>query len=259
MTYQNFDLREKYRPQTFSEIVGNRRVVERLQKIIKSHQIPRGLLFCGPTGSGKTTLARIMVKALHCQNFNNDVCGECVECSSFENHFPGSNNYSFHDCSQLTRKELDEIIYSLRFGFPTSPTGLHIHLFDEYHRMGEPSQDKFLIPLEQYYGILLIFCLIDDSNITRAFRGRVQVLETKPPEIDELIPWLQGICAAEGITIKDSNALRQVAVSANQLPRDCLGLLQQAYFLGEPLSTSLVKELAQNQGSSRRDSEYPVK
>lgn len=259
MTYQNFDLREKYRPKAFSQIVGNRRVVERLKKIVKSLQVPRGILFRGPAGSGKTTLARILIKALHCLNFQDDVCGKCVECLSFESHFPDSNKYGFHDCSKMTRKGLDEIIYSLRFGFPTSPTGLHIHGFDEYHRMGEPSQDKFLVPLEQYEGILFIFCLIDDSNITRAFRGRVQVFEMKPPEPDELIPWLQGICAAEGIIIKDSNVLRQVAVSANQLPRDCLGLLQQAYFLGEPLSTSLVKELAQDQGSSGRDSEYRVK
>lgn len=259
MNFKNFDLREKYRPKVFSQIVGNWRVVERLKKIVKSRQVPRGILFRGPAGSGKTTVARILIKALHCLNFQDDVCGKCVECLSFESHFPDSNKYAFHDCSKMTRKGLDEIIYSLRFGFSTSPTGLHIHCFDEYHRMGEPSQDKFLVPLEHYEGILFIFCLIDDSDINRAFRGRVQVFEMKPPEPDELIPWLQGICAAEGIIIKNGDALQQVVLRANQLPRDCLGLLQQVLFLGEPLSTSLVRELAQDQGSSRRDTDYHVK
>jgi DNA polymerase III delta prime subunit len=122
-----------------------------------------------------------------------------------------------------------------------------------------PLQEKFLVPMEVYkdMDILLIFCLIDLTNIIQPFRDRVDVFKMKPPEIDELIPWLRKICAAEGITVRDNNALKQVAVSADRLPRACLSLLQQAYFLGEPLSTSLVKELAQDiQGSVDRGPQY---
>jgi DNA polymerase III gamma/tau subunit len=113
--------------------------------------------------------------------------------------------------------------------------------------------------LERQEDLLAIFCVIDLKKVTEAFRQRVTVLKTNPPEIDELIPWLQNICDLEGIIIKDKNALRQVASSANQLPRECLSLLEKVLFLKEPLTTILVKELAQdNQESYDRGSQYSL-
>jgi DNA polymerase-3 subunit gamma/tau len=254
----NQDLREKYRPKAFSEVVGNGRVIKQLTNLIKSGATYGNILLHGPTGSGKTTLARILVKAVLCRNFGGDVCGVCNWCSSFDRNFPKGSDYFHHDCSKMAGKELDEVLRTLPFRI-FSETGRQIHIFDEFGRTKEPLQEKFLVPMEVYkdMDILLIFCLIDLTNIIQPFRDRVDVFKMKPPEIDELIPWLRKICAAEGITVRDNNALKQVAVSADRLPRACLSLLQQAYFLGEPLSTSLVKELAQDiQGSVDRGPQY---
>ncbi|MBM3282766.1 AAA family ATPase [Candidatus Gottesmanbacteria bacterium] len=184
----NHDFREKYRPKAFSELVGNQRVVKKLINMIKLREIPRGALFHGPTGSGKTTLARLFIKALHCLDFKEDICGRCRECLYFDDHFPGSNNFSFYDCTRVTGRELDDIIEALRKGFPLSRAGIHINIFDEFHRAREPLVDKFLVALEQCQDILLIFCLIDIKNIPQAFLQRVTVLKTKPLKLTRSSP-----------------------------------------------------------------------
>ena len=84
------------------------------------------------------------------------------------------------------------------------------------------------------------------SSNTDAFRDRVTVLRTIPPKIEELVPWLKSICTTEKIIIKDNNALTQVARSGGRLPRESLSLLDKVAVLEEPLTTSLVKELAQD-------------
>ena len=239
------NFRQRYRPNRFSEIVGNKKVIRILKNMIKSHRIPNGILFHGPPGSGKTTLTRIFVKALLCQNFSNDVCSKCKKCLSFSDKLVGGDDYSFHDCSQITARELEGIINGFRL-VPISTTKINISIFDEFHRTREPLQDKLLIPLEKFTDILLIFCLIDLKAVSDAFRQRVTVLKTVRPDIDQLIPWLQRICTSERITIKDSNAVREVAQCAARLPRECLSLLEKISLSGEPLTTSLVREFAQD-------------
>lgn len=240
------DFREKYRPKLFSEIVGNRRIIKILTNMLESGDIRRGIVFHGLPGSGKTTLAKLFVKGLHCQHFSGDVCGKCGNCESFDNNTSLGRDYSFHDCTKINKQNLEDLLTSLRNGWPSPRIGLTIHILDEFQRTTENLQEKFLIPLEIHKDILLIFCLIEIKTLTEAFRQRVMVLKTSRPEIDELLPWLQRICTAEAITIKDNNALRQVALTAGQLPRECLSLLEKVFLLGEPLSTTLVRELARD-------------
>ena len=244
----NVDFREKYRPRFFREVVGNEIPKKALISMIESNEIRRGIHFNGPAGSGKTTLARLFVKALHCKNFSGDVCGRCEKCKSFERNFPGSNDYSFHDCTQLTRRDLEDIRKSLDFGAQailTSDTKLQIHIFDESQRATQPLQEKFLVPLETHKDILLIFCSIG-AKVSQAFSQRTLYLPTSPPEIGQLVPLLQKICKAENIVVADSNALIEVARNAHRLPRECLSLLEKIHLIKESLSTDLVRKLCED-------------
>jgi DNA polymerase III gamma/tau subunit len=242
VSYENF--RQKYRPKFFSEVVGskNQKIAKILINIIKSGRIPPGIIFHGPPGSGKTTLALLLIKGLLCENFSGDVCGKCAACLSFERNISAPIDYFYHDCTQITGKEVDKIIESLKT-LTFTKSKLHIHFFDEFHRAREPVLEKFLTILERMKDILLIFALIDLNHVGEAFRQRVTTLKTYAPGIDELLPWLRRICALEGITVVGDNALRQLAQAAGQLPRECLGFLEKVSLRGEPLTTSLVKEL----------------
>jgi hypothetical protein len=94
--------------------------------------------------------------------------------------------------------------------------------------------------------------------ISPVFAQRIFRLSIRPPEIEELTSWLPKICDSEGITIKDRNGLRQPASSANRQPRECLNLLEMIYLSRQPLTTTLVKEVAQDQESYDHGSRFTL-
>jgi len=247
------DFRQIYRPRSFSEVVGNTRTKQRLINFITSGAPPKGILLYGPAGTGKNTLANLLIKGLYCKNFDGDVCGKCKSCLSLKDDFTGSSIvYFYHNCARMDGKDLEGIIEHWHY-VPWYGVGRHIHLFDEFHRTREPLQQKLLDILEFKKDILLIFCLIDFQKIIDVFRQRVEILRTSPPEIDELIPWLNHICDSRGIIIKGPDALRQIAIEGNRSPRECLALLQSIHNLKEPLTIDLVREVAQDRQGTCTD------
>jgi len=216
-------------------------------------------VFYGPAGTGKNTFAYLLLKGLYCENFDGDVCGKCKNCLSLKDDFTGVLMfYHYYNCARIDAKDLQRIIYDMRY-VSWGHMGRHIHLFDEFHRTREPLQDKLLDIVEFRKDVLFIFCLIDFQKIIDPFRQRVTILRTSPPEINELIPWLNHICDSRGIIIKGSDALRQIAIDANRSPRECIALLEDIYNLKEPLTIDLVREVAQDrQGTCTDGPEYTL-
>ena len=153
------------------------------------------------------------------------------------------------DASRLDRIMKNDLLY-IQFG----KLGKDFHIFDEFGRIVGGSQQKFLMPLEKNPHVIFIFCQIDISSLEDAFQQRCQlILKITRPEMDEIIPWLEGICEREGIPIKEREALTRLSSEADRTPRECLRLLQNISLLQEPLTVSMIKELSRNKRSVQDD------
>jgi replication-associated recombination protein RarA len=247
------DLLNKYRPKKFSEFLGNKTTIKITINAVKNYKseaktAKNGILIHGLQGTGKTSLAYLIVKALSCENFVEDICDECGNCKSFRiirDYIWFGAPYQQCNCTKMNKAYMDYVLEGLERGKRIANRGITI--FDEFHRTNEPLQEKLLDPLEFNNHMLLIFCAIDIKKISQAFLGRVLKLPVRPPEVDELIPWLRKICDSMEITVKGIDALPQLALSAGRIERDCLSFLEQARLRNEPLTTALVKEIAEDQ------------
>lgn len=248
------DFRSVYRPKKFAEAIGNKWSIQTLKNIVISNRIPNGILFHGHPGTGKSCLSYVFVKALNCLNFKEDVCDVCKNCLLMEKYYPhGSWLADFHDCTLINENYLEDLIKRYFNLFPQNRADKIIHVFDEFQRTRSSFQEKLLRQLDTNPNLLLIFLLIDASHVEEAFRQRVLVLKTERPEIQEVIPWLRRICDSEQIAIKDVRALKELAITAGLLPRECLSLLQKVSYMDNILTTDLVKEAARDYRSISKE------
>lgn len=249
------DFRSKYRPKKFSDIVGNERIVKYLKRTIHTGRIPQGVLFHGEAGSGKTSLAYLYARALTCENYQDDACGTCDACHYADRFFPGGPiaGTCIYDCTYMNEQILDDAIMRGFKGAFSGRFGLGIHIFDEFHRVKERTQDRFLKLSEDDPYKLFIFCLIELTKVDKALAQRLTLLRTERPRVDQLAYWLAGICRTEGIKVKDQEALKYLASQAHRVPRACLGILQKLSCYGEPLTINLVNETADDEVSLKNE------
>jgi len=250
------DLCEKYRPTKFCEILGNKFATQYLRNSCLTGINPNGIIIHGDKGTGKNTLAHVYSKSKTCENFQGEPCGECNSCRSLESNYPeGSalSGVSLFDCTEIDEKLLNEIIRR-RLGFHSlNKIEKNIVIFDEFHRIRDRCQDKFLNPLIKSKHDLFIFLLIDLSEIEAALQQRSIILVTERPEMGEIIPWLHKICEREDIIVKDNDALVHLATQADRLARGCLKLIETLAVYGEPLTVNLVKKIFKHRRSIRNE------
>jgi DNA polymerase-3 subunit gamma/tau len=250
------DLCEKYRPTKFCEILGNKSASQYLRNSCLTRRIANGIILHGDKGTGKNTLAHVYSKSLTCENFQGEPCGECKSCKSLEANYPDGSALSgvfLFDCTEIDEKRLNEIINKCLGFHSLNKIEKNIFIFDEFHRIRDRCQDKFLNPLIKSRHDLFIFCLIDLSQVESALQQRVIKFKTEPPTIEEIIPWLRRICDIEGITVKDEDALVYLVKEADRFPRECLKLLETFAVYGEPLTVNLVKRIFKHRRSIRND------
>ncbi len=235
-------LARKSRPQTFDEVVGQRPVVKTLQNSLTRDRVAHAILFSGVRGVGKTTLARIMAKALNCENgLARNPCNKCSSClqimagSSLDlNEIDGASNRGIQEIRELKEK--------IRF-LPTS-SKFKIIIIDEVHMLTTEAFNALLKTLEEPPAhVYFIFATTELHKIPITILSRCQRYELKRVSSKDLADHFSKLSKKEGITLA-SGALDLIVRESEGSVRDGLSLLDQVFSFGEKeISTDDVIEV----------------
>ncbi len=225
-------LARKYRPQTFTDIVAQEHVTKTLQNSLKNDRIGSGYLFCGPRGTGKTTTARLLAKAMNCVNGPTaEPCNECPACIEITK----GASLDVLEIDAASNTGVDDI-RRLRENVRHSPAGGKklIYIIDEVHRLSGPAFDALLKTLEEPPPhAMFILATTEPFKVPETILSRTQRFDFKRVAVKDLTEHLKRIAASEKMKVTEA-ALRMVARKADGSVRDSLSLLDQiaAYTAG---------------------------
>jgi DNA polymerase-3 subunit gamma/tau len=240
MSYEIFARR--YRPQTFEEMIGQRSVVQTLQNAIRTNRVTQAYLFSGMRGTGKTTAARILAKALNCANGPTPTpCNTCESCLEIRE----DRSIDVLEIDGASNRGIDDI-RALREGLKYKPirSRYKIIIIDEVHQVTGPAFNALLKTLEEPpENTVFIFATTEFNKVPPTIVSRCQHFEFKKISQKEIINHLMDISKSNGITISPS-ALALIAHAAEGSLRDAQSLLDQAVaFSGEVINDDDLKEI----------------
>lgn len=228
MSYQVLAL--KYRPQTFSEVVGQAHVTTTLTNAISGNRVPHALLLAGPRGTGKTTIARIMAKAMTCQTGPTaSPCNECRICKDIINghcadvfEIDGASNNSVEQIRELR----DNVAYM------PSAARYKIYIIDEVHMLSVAAFNALLKTLEEPPDhVLFIFATTEVHKIPATILSRCQRHDLSRITLDKICAHLETLSKKEGYTV-EKEGLELIALEADGSIRDSLSLLDRILSAG---------------------------
>ena len=219
MTNSSLPLDLKYRPKMFSEVIGNVSIVKTLLTRSRTGSLSgRSLMFGGMRGCGKTTLARIVARAIVCDSLQNgEPCNECGSCRSISDE----SSISFDEYDAATQGTVDRIRSLIQdLDYESTDGKKRVIILDEAHRLSKAAQDALLKSMEDRR-LVVILCTTEPRKIVDAIRSRVEEYAVLPPTETVLISHLKQICEAESIKY-ESDALKMAVQALDCCPRECV-------------------------------------
>ncbi|MDR1522714.1 MAG: DNA polymerase III subunit gamma/tau [Endomicrobium sp.] len=219
-------LARKFRPQTFDDVIGQEHILQTLKNAISQDRIAHAYLFSGPRGCGKTTMARILAKALNCKNRTfTEPCGECQNCIEISK----SSSVDVLEIDGASNNGIDEI-RTLRENvkFASANSKYKIYIIDEAHQITTQAFNALLKTLEEPpEHVVFILATTEQHKIPVTILSRCQKYRFKliPPE--QMIKSIKTIAQKENFQI-DDDALNIVTTASGGSMRDALSLLDQA-------------------------------
>ena len=214
-----------YRPQDFDEVVGQEPVVRTLRNAISSGQLRQAYLFAGPRGTGKTSLARILAKALNCaQGPTPSPDKTCHACQAIAN----GSSLDVVEMDAASQRGIDDI-REIRERVVLQPAEgrYKVYILDEAHQLTDAAWNALLKLIEEPPPhLVFVFCTTDLAKVLPTVRSRCQTFVFSRPRLPELVRLLRRIADGEGIEAPDA-ALSLIARSARGSYRDAVSTLDQ--------------------------------
>ncbi|MCX6794798.1 MAG: DNA polymerase III subunit gamma/tau [Candidatus Falkowbacteria bacterium] len=223
-----------YRPQNFSEVLGQNHIKITLQNEIVAGRPAHAYIFCGPRAVGKTTLARIMAKALNCEKRPADVAEPCNECASCKSITAGKNLdiIEIDAASNTGVDNVRENIIAFSRLVPTSAK-LKVFIIDEVHMLSLSAFNALLKIIEEPPSyVVFILCTTEIQKVPGTVISRCERFDFKRISVSEIVVKLSNIAVAEKISI-DASVLEAVARRSGGHLRDAESLLGQIFSLGD--------------------------
>lgn len=231
----------RYRPKTFAEVVGQESEVEVLKRIVTGNWRPNALMITGPFGTGKTTSARLIARALLCESRIDGVepCGVCESCRSMDL----DNNPSYTEVDAASQGAVADVRAMKDFiSYRSSGDKMKILCYDESHMLSTQAQNALLQTLEEgVTGVLFVFCTTEANKMLPTIKSRCVELQMKLLSMPQIAARLKQVADTEGIKYEEK-ALRIVATYVRGHARDALVMLEQLSKMTEVITEDLVRK-----------------
>lgn len=223
-------LYRRYRPRTFSEVIGQKSTIQALTNALKTDKVSHAYLFCGQRGTGKTTIARLLAKSINCTNKKDyEPCNECESCLEINE----GKSMDLIEIDAASNRGIDEM-RNLKEGIRFSPikSKYKIFIIDEVHMLTKEAFNALLKTLEEPpEHAIFILATTESEKLPATIISRTQRFDFKKLTLKEIAERLKLLAKKENIDISDE-AIKEIALSAEGSLRDAESLLDQLISLG---------------------------
>lgn len=226
----------RYRPRTLENIIGQDDIVNTLKGMFHTNKVNKSFLVVGPTGIGKTSLARIVANYVNCENFDSEkvqICGKCPYCQSVaRGDYMDVEEINFANTRGIdtVRAVIDSLQYE-------PMCNAKVFILDECHRMTPDAQAAFLKPVEEPpRGVIFLFLTTEPHKLLDTIRNRCTKLTLQKPDEQSLVSYLMKIAANEGRENLPVKLFKQLAIASRGHIRQALAYLETVFYAvdGDP-------------------------